>query len=182
MIVGYNHNIRYKGEVFHVQTEDSGINTPHIITLLYRGGNIIASKKTSYADIVKMGNLNQIVEELMKEQHKDMLRRLKSTEFDAKLGLTGVADAPAAAPVPPAVPTPPTAPTPQAAPSSPVAPPQPAPPLQSVSPSPPPSPTPAPQQAAVVPPAVAARNDQPKKQQSLDDLIFDFLSNGEGRH
>jgi hypothetical protein len=167
MIVGYNHNIRYKGEVFHVQTEDSGINTPHIITLLYRGGNIIASKKTSYADIVKMGNLNQIVEELMKEQHKDMLRRLKSTEFDEKLGLTGVPDAPAAAPLPPAAPV---APTPQAAPAPPVSPP------------PPPSPTPAPQQAAVVPPAVAARNDQPKKQQSLDDLIFDFLSNGEGRH
>ena len=63
--------------------------TPHIITLLYRGGNIIASKKTSYADIVKMGNLNQVVEELMKEQHKDMLRRLKSAEFDARLGLEG---------------------------------------------------------------------------------------------
>ena len=90
MVVGYNHNIRYKGEVFHVQTEDSGINSPHIITLLYRGGNIIASKKTSYADIVKMGDLNQVVEELMKERRKDMLRRLKSAEFDAKLGLEGV--------------------------------------------------------------------------------------------
>lgn len=95
MLVGYNHNIRYKGEVFHVQTEDSGINTPHIITLLYLGGNIIASKKTSYADIVKMGNLNQVVEELMKQQHKDMLRRLKNAEFDARLGLDGVAEIPA---------------------------------------------------------------------------------------
>jgi hypothetical protein len=62
MLVGYNHNIGYKGEVFHVQTEDSGINTPHIITLLYRGGNILSSKKTSYADIVKMGNLSQFEE------------------------------------------------------------------------------------------------------------------------
>jgi len=90
MLVGYNHNIGYKGEVFHVQTEDSGINTPHIITLLYRGGNILASKKTSYADIVKMGNLSQVVEELMKEQHKEMLRRLKNGEFDDRLGLEGV--------------------------------------------------------------------------------------------
>jgi len=159
MVVGYNHNIRYKGEVFHVQTEDSGINSPHIITLLYRGGNIIASKKTSYADIVKMGNLNQVVEELMKEQHKDMLRRLKSAEFDAKLGLENVIDTPvvAAAPVlPPQV----TVPLP----------------IQ-----PPPAP-PAASRAAVTPAASAVQSEVPQKKQSLDDLIFDFLSNGDDRH
>ncbi len=156
MIVGYNHNIKYKGEIFHVQTEDSGINTPHIITLLYRGGNIIASKKTSYADIVKMGNLNQVVEELMKEQHKDMLRRLKSAEFDAKLGLEGMADIPSAPPVPP--------PPPQAPPS-------------------PPSPLPsATQPETVIPLPPAAENEQSKKRQSLDDLIFDFLSAGDDKH
>jgi ketol-acid reductoisomerase len=84
MVLGFNHNIQYKGEIFHIQTEDSGIATPHIITLLYRGGTIIASKKTSYADIIKADNLEQVVEELMKEQHKEMLRRLKSGEFDEK--------------------------------------------------------------------------------------------------
>jgi len=163
MVVGYNHNIRYKGEVFHVQTEDSGINTPHIITLLYRGGNIIASKKTSYADIVKMGNLSQVVEELMKEQHKDMLRRLKSAEFDAKLGLEGVveADTAPAVDVPRPVPVPPPAaelPTPVPV----LAPPE------------------------VVQPSVAQPlpppKDTPKKKQNLDDLIFDFLSAGDDKH
>ncbi len=84
MVLGFNHNIQYKGEIFHIQTEDSGVSTPHIITLLYRGGIIIASKKTSYADIIKVENLEQVVEELMKEQHKDILRRLKSGEFDEK--------------------------------------------------------------------------------------------------
>lgn len=74
----------YKGEVFHVQTEDSGIANPHIITLLYRGGVIITSKKTSYADILKIENLEALVEELMKEQHKELMRRLKSGEFDEK--------------------------------------------------------------------------------------------------
>ena len=157
MVVGYNHNIRYKGEVFHVQTEDSGINTPHIITLLYRGGNIIASKKTSYADIVKMGNLSQVVEELMKEQHKDMLRRLKSTEFDAKLGLEGIADTPG-----PAAQTLALSPLPQVT----------APPL------PPPIVPP----AAALPPPVATQIEPPQKKQSLDDLIFDFLSAGDDRH
>lgn len=84
MVLGFNHNLRYKGEVFHVQTEDSGVSNPHIITLLYRGGVIISSKKTGYSDILKMNNLEVVVEELMKEQHKDMMRRLKAGEFDEK--------------------------------------------------------------------------------------------------
>jgi hypothetical protein len=84
MIVGFNHNVIYKGEVFHVQTEDSGTRNPHIITLLYRGGVILSSKKTSYADILKMDNFESVVEELMKSQHKEMMRRLKSGEFDER--------------------------------------------------------------------------------------------------
>ena len=84
MVLGYNHNLVYKGEIFHVQTEDSGVANPHIITLLYRGGVIISSKKTGYADILKMENLEVVVEELMKEQHKEMMRRLKAGDFDEK--------------------------------------------------------------------------------------------------
>jgi ketol-acid reductoisomerase len=84
MVLGFNHNIMYKGEIFHIQTEDSGINTPHIITLIYRDGTIISSKKTGYADIIKVENLEKVVEELMKEQHKEMLRRMKSGEFDER--------------------------------------------------------------------------------------------------
>ena len=155
MLVGYNHNIMYKGEVFHVQTEDSGINTPHIITLLYLGGNIIASKKTSYADIVKMGNLSQVVEELMKEQHKDMLRRLKNGEFDERLGLEGVFETPPAVP-----PEPPPATAPRVA-------------------APPPSTVEA---APVIAQAAPPQTDIPKKPQSLDDLIFEFLSPGDEKH
>ncbi len=82
MVVGFNHNFRYKGEVYHIQTEDSGVNSPNIVTLLYQGGTILGSKKTSYADIAKVDNLDQVVEELMKEQHKGMLRSLKSGEYD----------------------------------------------------------------------------------------------------
>jgi len=85
MVVGFNHNIRYKGELFHVQTEDSGRANPHIITLLYRGGTILSSAKTSYADIIKADQLELVVESIMKDQHKDMMRRLKGGEFDARI-------------------------------------------------------------------------------------------------
>ncbi|WP_460597125.1 hypothetical protein [Geomonas sp. Red276] len=103
MVLGFNHNIGYKGEVFHVQTEDSGKANPHIITLLYRKGTIIASSKTSYADIIKVDQLETVVESIMKEQHKDMMRRLKSGEFDARIfgqAAQNAGEAPAAAEAP----------------------------------------------------------------------------------
>lgn len=75
-VTGFNHNIKHKGRVYHVQTEDSGVNNPHIITHLFVGGNILASKKTSYADILNAENLAEVVRELMEEQHKEMLRNL----------------------------------------------------------------------------------------------------------
>lgn len=82
MVVGFNHNFRYKGTLYHVQTEDGGVKSPQIVTLLFNGGTILASRKTSYADIIKVNNLDQVVEELMKEQHREMLRQLKDGEFD----------------------------------------------------------------------------------------------------
>ena len=158
MVVGYNHNIMYKGEVFHVQTEDSGINNPHIITLLYRGGNILASKKTSYADIVRMGNLNQVVEDLMKEQHKEMLRRLKNAEFDERIGFS----------------TDKQSPQPHADPIV----------------EPPPASEQSPAPVQVQPEPLKPAQETPSqsvppasdKKQSLDDIIFNFLSAGDDSH
>lgn len=81
-VTGFNHNIKHKGKVYHVQTEDSGVNNPHIITHLFVGGNILASKKTSYADIRSAENLQELVRELMEEQHKEMLRNLINGVYD----------------------------------------------------------------------------------------------------
>src|SRR5512142_786833 len=82
MVVGFNHNIKHKGKMYHIQTEDSGLENPHIITHLFVGGNILASKKTSYADIVGADNLAAVVRELRDEQHKEMLRNLINGVYD----------------------------------------------------------------------------------------------------
>src|SRR5437879_2317147 len=40
--VGFNNNLKYKEHEFHVQTEDSGLRLPHIITHLFAdGGRVI---------------------------------------------------------------------------------------------------------------------------------------------
>jgi hypothetical protein len=81
-VTGFNHNIKHKGKVYHVQTEDSGINNPHIITHLFVGGNILASKKSSYGEVLSSPNVPEVVREMMEEQHKGMLRNLINGTYD----------------------------------------------------------------------------------------------------
>jgi septum formation inhibitor-activating ATPase MinD len=82
MIPGFNHNIRYRGILYHIQTEDSGIENPVVTTLLYKGGTILSSKRTSYSDIVSSDKMEEVVREIMKEQHKLMLFDLKNGVFE----------------------------------------------------------------------------------------------------
>jgi hypothetical protein len=86
MVGGFNTNIRYKGQIFHVQTEDGGKESPSIITLLYRGGAILFSKKTGYAGQLHDADRESIVRQLMEAQHSAMLQALKSGKIDDKLG------------------------------------------------------------------------------------------------
>jgi hypothetical protein len=158
--------------MYHVQTEDGGRRSPNIITLLYKGGTILGSKKTSYADILKVDNLEQVVEELMKEQHKEMLRRLKEGEYDDIIGGRMMVGTPPEAPVirtPAAV----AAPAPPA-PPRPAAPPIAAPPRPAAAASPPPRPTvpaaPAPPKPAPVPEPEATVIET-----TLDDIILSYL-------
>lgn len=83
MIPGFNHNIKHKGRVYHIQTEDSGAKNPHIITHLFVGGNILASKKTEYTDIVGKPEYEKTVRSMMEDQHKQMLRNLVNGVYDA---------------------------------------------------------------------------------------------------
>ena len=81
MLVGYNTNINYKGKTYHVQTEDSGIKNPFIITLLYLQGTILASNRISYAELASRPDYKKNVRELMKEQHKSMIKELISGKY-----------------------------------------------------------------------------------------------------
>ena len=81
-VVGYNHNVKHRGKLFHIQTEDSGVKNPHVITHVFVGGNIIATKRISYADILDAENLPDAVRQLMEMQHKEVLRNLINGVYD----------------------------------------------------------------------------------------------------
>ena len=102
-ILGYNHNVRYRGLVFHVQTEDSGVLSPHLFTHLFYGGTIISTRKLVY----DAGSAEDSIKALMQAQHKAVMKDLKNGSFDEKIdtylkGVEGLE--PRSATVPNAVP------------------------------------------------------------------------------
>src|SRR5579862_5687721 len=80
-VLGYNHNVRYAGRLWHVQTEDSGVANPHVFTHLFHDGTILATKRLDYDPSSEVN----IVQKLMQAQHKAMLRDLKSGQLDDKI-------------------------------------------------------------------------------------------------
>ena len=80
-ILGYNHNVRYRGLVFHVQTEDSGVMSPHLFTHLFHAGVIVSTRKLVY----DAGSAEDAIKSLMQAQHKAVLKDLRRGVFDDKI-------------------------------------------------------------------------------------------------
>jgi hypothetical protein len=83
MITGFNIDVDYEGRIFHVQTEDKGLDNPIVESLVYTGGEIITSRRSSYADLVKTQGYSE--EELlrrMEAQHQAIIREIMSGRFD----------------------------------------------------------------------------------------------------
>ncbi|HEX7313697.1 MAG TPA: hypothetical protein VF297_07235 [Pyrinomonadaceae bacterium] len=78
MITGFNTDIPYDGVTYHVQTEDKGLDTPLILSLVYVGGAIIASKRTPYADLISKGFDEGLLTERLQRQHKLICAAIKS--------------------------------------------------------------------------------------------------------
>ncbi len=85
VVPGLNNNFKYKDLVFHIQTEDTGEKGYFIVTHLYFGGTIVASKKLCYADARSSTELPQLVKELIETQHKKMLLELSQGIYDSKI-------------------------------------------------------------------------------------------------
>jgi len=146
MLTGYNTDFKFRGKIYHVQTEDGGTGSPAITSLLYHQGAILASRKTSYADILKADCLEEVVRELMMEQHKQMIRDLMQGKLEVHNAPHEAAyQTPAAHAAPAGKP----ALEPKAAP------------VKEKEP-----------EAATAPPALKEK----EKEQSLDDIILDFLA------
>lgn len=95
MITGFNTDVPFDGVTYHVQTEDKGLETPLILSLVYVGGAIIASKRTPYE--VGGGFDEQALTERLQRQHKLICAAIKAgrvEELKRMGGPNGAAQAP----------------------------------------------------------------------------------------
>jgi hypothetical protein len=70
VITGFNTDIEHDGVVYHVQTEDKGLASPLILSLVYSGGAILASKRSPYQDLIASGFDEAVLSERLKHQHR----------------------------------------------------------------------------------------------------------------
>ncbi|MGI8495132.1 MAG: hypothetical protein ACR2L1_07445 [Pyrinomonadaceae bacterium] len=95
MITGFNTDIEFQGVTYHVQTEDKGVETPLILSLVYDRGTILASKRSPYNDLLNGAFNEKELTERLNRQHKlicaavragriDDLKRMTQKESTAK--------------------------------------------------------------------------------------------------
>ncbi len=82
MITGFNTDIEYAGVTYHIQTEDKGMATPLILSLVYHRGTILASKRSPYDDLL-VGDFDEnLLSERLKKQHKLMCAAVRAGRLE----------------------------------------------------------------------------------------------------
>ncbi len=89
MITGFNTDVQHDGVTYHVQTEDKGLKTPLILSLVYVGGTIIASKRTPYADLISRGFDEGVLTERLQRQHKLICAAIKAGRVEDLKRMSG---------------------------------------------------------------------------------------------
>ena len=89
VITGFNTDIEHDGVVYHVQTEDKGLDSPIILSLVYVGGTILASKRSPYKDLIAEGFSDEVLSERLKRQHRLICAAINSGRIDDLKKMSG---------------------------------------------------------------------------------------------
>lgn len=82
MITGFNNDIDCEGRIFHVQTEDRGLENPVVESLVYSGGEIVTARKTPYTDLVVAGEVDDAeILRRMETQHRELIRDIRNGKY-----------------------------------------------------------------------------------------------------
>jgi hypothetical protein len=112
VITGFNTDIEHEGVLYHVQTEDKGLETPLMLTLVYTRGEILASKRVRYDDLIQVGFDEKVLAARLLRQHKLICAAVRAGRLEELKKMTERESAPRvpakSEPIPP--PTPPNEP------------------------------------------------------------------------
>jgi hypothetical protein len=82
MITGYNTDVEYNGRIYHVQTEDKGSSNPVIESLVYVGGEILASRRTHHSELPGGGKDKGAIAEKLEAQHQRMIMNVRQGKLE----------------------------------------------------------------------------------------------------
>jgi hypothetical protein len=83
MMLGLNTNVTCNGVGYHVQTEDLGRANPYVLTLVFRGGAIVAREKVNYLELLGDRPRDAQVKALMERQHARISKQVIAGELPA---------------------------------------------------------------------------------------------------
>lgn len=82
MLTGYNSEVEFDGVVYHVQTEDRGAGNPLIESLVYVRGEILATRRTEYRELLDVGADRSAIQTLMERQHRVIVESIRQGRID----------------------------------------------------------------------------------------------------
>jgi hypothetical protein len=88
MITGLNTDVRFGDTTYHVQTEDKGESNPLIESLVYIGGQILESFRTSYHDFLKSVEFAEpTLQKILESQHRQLVNAIRRGLLRKGMGL-----------------------------------------------------------------------------------------------
>jgi len=82
VISGFNTDIEFAGVTYHIQTEDKGLDTPVILSLVYDRGTILAAKREPYDDLLEKGYDEKLLTERLTKQHKTICAAVRKGRIE----------------------------------------------------------------------------------------------------
>ena len=88
MITGFNTDVEFDGVTYHIQTEDKGLDTPIILSLVYDRGTILAAKRAPYDDLIEKGFDENVLGARLTKQHKTICAAVRKGRIEELKGLS----------------------------------------------------------------------------------------------
>jgi len=82
VLTGYNTDIDFEGVTYHVQTEDRGATNRLIESLVYVRGEILATRRTEYTNLLEAGAEPAAIQILMERQHRTIVDAIRIGRID----------------------------------------------------------------------------------------------------
>jgi hypothetical protein len=81
-MAGFNTEVRHRGAVFHVQTQDVGPSGRSVESLIYKSGRVVSSRKSDYTPFLGSPELHTKVDRIMADQHSAIIKDIRDGKFD----------------------------------------------------------------------------------------------------